>query len=76
MLWVYGYYKYVCSFNVVFDFSRQNVTSIDIMIYLEFNLLGPCILISCQLSLTLTARLSTSESDVYSRQIICAVIAN
>ena len=29
MLWVYGHYKYVYSYNEGIDFSRQNLTSID-----------------------------------------------
>ena len=30
MLWVYDHYKYVYSFSAGIDFSRQNLTSIDV----------------------------------------------
>ena len=31
MLWVYGQYKYVDPYSVGIDFSRQNLTSTDIL---------------------------------------------
>ena len=30
MLWAYGHYKYVYSYSAEIDFSRQNLTSVDV----------------------------------------------
>ena len=30
MLWVYGHYKYVYSYSAGIDFTRQNLTSVDV----------------------------------------------
>ena len=30
MLWVYGHYKYYYSYSAEIDFSRQNLTSVDV----------------------------------------------
>ena len=32
MLWVYGHYKYVYSYSAGIDFSRQNLTSTDMIL--------------------------------------------
>ena len=33
MLWVYGRYKYVDSDSAGIDFSRQNLTSVDVRLW-------------------------------------------
>ena len=35
MLWVYDQYKYVNSYSAAIDFSRQNLTSVDVRFWLK-----------------------------------------